>query len=54
MLTVKSKDDSRAKHNAISACLSDYSGFNPRATKGWVVATHPLRFSASSDWFKWK
>ena len=20
---------------------------NPRATKGWVVATHPLRFSAS-------
>jgi len=27
MVTVKSKDDSRAKHNAISGRLSDYSGF---------------------------
>jgi len=27
MVTVKSKDNSRAKHNAISGCLSDYYGF---------------------------
>jgi len=27
MVTVKSNDDSRAKHEAISGRLSDYSGF---------------------------
>jgi len=27
MVTVKSKDDSRAKHKAISGCLSDCYGF---------------------------
>jgi len=27
MAKVKSNDDSRAKHKAISGCLSDYSGF---------------------------